>query len=165
MNRILEESEFKLNAEKERRRTQRTGKNFSIMVFNTKGSRNIARHLVEVLCRRIRCYDDIGWISSEHLAVILPETSFETADAIAKKICTNGASQHIPALNYMIFTYPEDGGNRGNNDFIENLWNHLNPASEATSSNTEAGNSFKKNNILADCITAILKPVKFYKYS
>ena len=165
MNRVLEKAEFKLNAEKERRRTHRTGSEFSIMVFNTGGSKNIARHLIESLCRRMRCYDDIGWLNNEHLAVILPETSFETASAIAENICTNGVSQYFSPLKYMIFTYPGNGSNRGNRDFIENLWGRFNPATKTKDCNAAAGSNPQKNSLRTAFITAVLKPVKFYKYS
>ena len=69
--------EFASILNRERDRTDRTGQEFSLVVFETgHGSRGsaAARNLVPILAKRTHSTDDIGWLEDGRIAASLPHT-------------------------------------------------------------------------------------------
>jgi lipopolysaccharide/colanic/teichoic acid biosynthesis glycosyltransferase len=64
-------------------RCERNGHEFSLIVIGA-GGKNAPRQLKRLaayLCRRARGTDEVGWFDSQHLCVVLPDTSQEGAVA------------------------------------------------------------------------------------
>jgi lipopolysaccharide/colanic/teichoic acid biosynthesis glycosyltransferase len=81
-NRVHSIREFVSILHRERDRTDRTGQEFSMAVFevgNGKGKSVAARNLVPILTRRIRSTDAIGWLADGRIGAILPHTLPDSA--------------------------------------------------------------------------------------
>ena len=77
MNTVYSQKNFSEILERERSRSERTAARFSIIGFELPGKKNsapILQNLCRALNRRVRCYDEIGWIDKHRLGVILPDT-------------------------------------------------------------------------------------------
>jgi lipopolysaccharide/colanic/teichoic acid biosynthesis glycosyltransferase len=75
--RVHSAREFAAILNRERDRTDRTGQEFSLVVFGTgAGSRRSAsvRKFVAILAQRIHSTDDIGWLEDGRIAATLPHT-------------------------------------------------------------------------------------------
>jgi len=90
--------QFRAVLMRERAAADRNEHEFSLLVFD-----NATPDLVDVLARRIRQVDEIGWFREGHLAVVLPYTPADGARTLARDI-----SQSMAPLrpNCTIYTYP-----------------------------------------------------------
>ena len=106
------------------KRTKRTGRPFSVALFDldrlkrindtyghTVGSRAICR-VAEALQLNCRAVDTAGRYGGDEFAVILPETGKEAARDVTRRICESIASQdQLPRISTSvgIAVYPQDG--------------------------------------------------------
>lgn len=101
---------FRKIIDRERERANRSGKVFSLVVFelpDTSEKQKALFHLADDLSPRMRATDAAGWLDPQHVGILLPETDFGGAHIFANKVC----QEILPAqliLNYEIFTYPSD---------------------------------------------------------
>jgi len=82
--------EFQLILERERARADRSGDQFSLVVFDFENRDNPSfpiEYLTRVLCSRIRITDSIGWHDEKSIGVILPGTAGEGAWKFADDVC------------------------------------------------------------------------------
>jgi lipopolysaccharide/colanic/teichoic acid biosynthesis glycosyltransferase len=94
--------------ERERARTDRSGNEFSIILFNIVNSDkqhlNI-KALGYLIRKRIRVYDDIGWFEKNKLGILLPETGFDQARKLAQQIGRDIIPRSYDS-DYVVLTYP-----------------------------------------------------------
>lgn len=108
MDRIYSKEEFSRILEQERARSDRTGREFSIVVFvieNQKNYKSLIYNLSEIIRQRIRCSDEIGWINPRRLGVMLADTPVEGAQKLAEDVC-NGKTPKSIRIKYIILVYP-----------------------------------------------------------
>ncbi len=108
MNKICSQKEVKEILERERDRSDRTNKEFSIVIFEATISKNYRFFLLDlcsVLIRRIRCYDYIGWIDKKRIVVIMPDTSHRGAQKLADDFYKMAPCDRS-LINSFIYTYP-----------------------------------------------------------
>jgi hypothetical protein len=105
---IHPKKEFLEIVKKEQVRTDRTGSEFSVILFTseyfTHHDPNI-KGFVSSIRERIRSYDDIGWFEENSLGILLPETIYEKAKIVAGEIF----QKIIPKkyhTKYSICSYP-----------------------------------------------------------
>ncbi len=108
MNKLYSKKEINNIFEREQGRSDRTSREFSIIIVKT--GKSLARNrlpekLVSLLVSRIRCYDYIGLLDPARIAIIIPETSFEGATKLADDI-SDIMSKQYSDVNYSIYTYP-----------------------------------------------------------
>jgi hypothetical protein len=65
------------------------------------------QELEQILKRRLRCTDAVGWLDGEHLAVALPSTPREGAAQVADDICVSFPIHRLPPF-CEIYCYPAD---------------------------------------------------------
>lgn len=100
--------DFQQVLQQERHAADQTGHEFSLLVFEfTDNSSNhaLAQKLWQVIYRRMRRKDKAGWLSSQSLGVILPETPFSDGRKVAEDVCRTLAAA-MPLVSYKILTYP-----------------------------------------------------------
>ena len=100
--------EFASILNRERDRTDRTGREFSLVVFETgAGSRKSAsvRNLVATLTQRIRSTDDIGWLKDGRIAVTLPHTTPDVAWKFIENV-RRALGVIAPAPDCTVYAYP-----------------------------------------------------------
>ena len=106
--RVHSAREFASILNRERDRTDRTGQEFSMVVFGTgTGSRRSAavRNLVDILAQRIHSTDDIGWLEDGRIAATLPHTPPDGAWKFVENVRRAlGGSASTPACT--VYTYP-----------------------------------------------------------
>jgi lipopolysaccharide/colanic/teichoic acid biosynthesis glycosyltransferase len=112
---ILSKEAFRRVLERERARTDRYGDMFSLVVFE-KGNaikRRIKKlPLAEILVKRIRPTDVVGWFQKAQLGVVLPNTASVGAQKLAEDICREFWVQQQQRPAYKIYTYPIDKLNK-----------------------------------------------------
>ncbi len=98
-------SEFAIQLERERSRTDRSGNPFCVTLYRltNRGPREREVHsLCRVLKRRQRITDLVGWFDDEHIGVILPETGAPGAWKVANEVL-----ESVPSSpQCRIYTYP-----------------------------------------------------------
>jgi lipopolysaccharide/colanic/teichoic acid biosynthesis glycosyltransferase len=107
-DRVHSSGEFASILNRERDRADRTGQEFSLVVYEVaSGSRRSAptRRLVSTLLQRIRSTDDIGWLEDGNLAAVLPHT---TPDGAWKFVDTvrQAFDGDVPPPDCMVYAYP-----------------------------------------------------------
>ncbi|HVC93483.1 MAG TPA: sugar transferase, partial [Pirellulales bacterium] len=94
--------------ERERARSDRTGDEFSLLIFTPRGKEfELAtwRRLAKVLKRRLRLTDDAGWLDGHRIGAALAHTSGEGAWKLADDISREFASR-TPPPHCKVYTYP-----------------------------------------------------------
>jgi lipopolysaccharide/colanic/teichoic acid biosynthesis glycosyltransferase len=95
--------------ERERARTERTGREFSFVVFDADGgdasNGDGLRRLADLLQRRIRVTDVVGRYEEKSLGVVLPATTAEGAWKFAEDVC-KGIPATLPPPRITVYTYP-----------------------------------------------------------
>jgi hypothetical protein len=101
---------IRLVLQKERALADRTGLQFSVVVYrftgrNVAASRNVHR-LARAMCKRSRTTDEIGWFDQHSLCAVLRVTSGEGGIRFASDVCQmlNGK---MPRPLYTVYTYPD----------------------------------------------------------
>lgn len=98
---------------RERCRVDRNSHAFSLAVFTVSLSSfngEVAQSLAEILARRLRMTDEVGWLDDEHIAVVLDYTMAEGAWKFASDVCELvcekvNLSDQSDRLEYRIYTY------------------------------------------------------------
>ena len=106
--RVRSAREFASILNRERDRTDRTGQEFSLVVFETgDGSRRSAtvRNFVAILAQRIRPTDDIGWLEDGRIAAALPHTVPDGAWKFVENV-RRALDESAPAPDCTVYTYP-----------------------------------------------------------
>ena len=100
--------EFSAILNRERDRSDRTGQEFSMVVFEVgAGGRKseAARILVPILAQRTRSTDDIGWLEDGRLAVALPHTPTDGAWKFVDHV-RQAFDAPTPPPDCLVFSYP-----------------------------------------------------------
>lgn len=100
--------EFQQILQQERRAADQTGREFCLLVFEWNGgspSDALVQNLWQVIHQRVRRTDKVGWLSSQSLGVILPETPFADSRKVAEEVCRI-LEAATPLVSYKILTYP-----------------------------------------------------------
>jgi diguanylate cyclase (GGDEF)-like protein/PAS domain S-box-containing protein len=110
--------------ENEINRSQRTGREFALLLFDLDGLKQINDQyghltgsealcrLAEALTRGCRNIDTAARFGGDEFAVVLPETEIESAKAVAQRLCDNLKNDgKTPALSVSVGVsiYPTDG--------------------------------------------------------
>jgi lipopolysaccharide/colanic/teichoic acid biosynthesis glycosyltransferase len=106
--RVHSAREFASILNRERDRTDRTGQEFSMVVFETgAGSRRSAavRNLVAVLAQRIHSTDDLGWLEDGRIAATLPHTPPDGAWKLVENV-RRALGGNAPAPDCTVYAYP-----------------------------------------------------------
>ena len=109
MHTINSKKDFYTNVERERARSDRTGDDFSIIIFNLKKvsprSDLSIQAIADSIGEKIHCYDDIGWFGKNKLGVLLPQTNYEDAKKLATTISDSVINGKL-TCEHSILTYP-----------------------------------------------------------
>ncbi len=100
--------EFSALLKRERALADRHGLAFSVLAFAVSkpgAPDELLEHLVQVIARRIRATDEMGFFDHRRLGVLLPCTSPEGAWKIAEDI-SRQVWDAIPSLTCRVYTYP-----------------------------------------------------------
>src|SRR5213592_32567 len=90
--------QFRAVLARERAAADRHEHEFSLLVFDSS-----TLGLMDVLARRVRQIDEIGWFQPGLIAVVLPYTAAEGARTLAQDIIQSMAP---PRPNWTVYTYP-----------------------------------------------------------
>src|SRR5207248_2723382 len=95
--------------ERERALADRTGMQFSVVVFRIQGqaawSRTIHR-LSHAMTKRIRSTDEVGWFDSRCLCAVLRATKGEGAIHFAEDVC-GMLKGKVACPAFTVYTYPD----------------------------------------------------------
>ncbi len=106
---LIPEAEFRSLLLRERARTDRTGRAFSLVLLGPwhEVPGGIPVHpLCRLMAKRMRATDEAGWFDKDRPAVLLPETPAEGARAFARNL-VEAAAPFCPHLPWELITYPE----------------------------------------------------------
>ncbi|HNY26380.1 MAG TPA: sugar transferase [Candidatus Sumerlaeota bacterium] len=93
---------------KECARADRNGHGFSVVDFNLEhraDDRKFLEHFVSILMERTRMTDEIGWLDTQNLGLMLFNAEAQQADGFARKILSTDI-QGI-SLTYNVYSYPK----------------------------------------------------------
>jgi hypothetical protein len=101
---------IRLVLQKERALADRTGLQFSVVVYRFAGrnpgaSRNVHR-LARAMCKRSRTTDEVGWFDQQSLCAVLRVTSGEGGLRYAEDVCQILTGK-MPRPLYTVYTYPD----------------------------------------------------------
>ncbi|MEI6127311.1 MAG: sugar transferase [Pseudomonadota bacterium] len=106
---ISSKKDFLKTLERERARSDRTGHDFSIIIFNiTKSGSQKAlsiQTLADAIRKKIHCCDDMGWFDKHKLGILLPHTNYGDAAKLAADISSAVFTGEC-LCEYNILTYP-----------------------------------------------------------
>jgi lipopolysaccharide/colanic/teichoic acid biosynthesis glycosyltransferase len=103
--------EFRRLLERERARSDRTGDQFSLLVFEARDAdlrQATFRRLALILRDRLRMTDDAGWLDGERIGTLLPCTPAEGAWKVADDVCLRFGLEELPPL-CTVYVYPHHG--------------------------------------------------------
>ncbi len=110
VDQLLPKEVFRKIIDRERDRANRTGEIFSLVVYllpDVDKNSETLHLLADTLSSSMRSIDAAGWLDSQHLGVLLPETDLTGAQRFAKKI--NHESMSLKFLaNYEVLSYPSE---------------------------------------------------------
>lgn len=101
-------ADIRLSLQRERARSDRTGEVFALLVVECEGGGRpytLLHNLWSMIYRRIRCTDDMGWLDSKSIAIVLPGTPPEGAWRLAEDIRKRMDSSLL-SLNCKVYFYP-----------------------------------------------------------
>lgn len=107
-------STFRGILERECSRAERNSHGFSLVIFNSGSARRNyqqVQELTRILKERIRATDVIGWVDSERIAVLLPETYRDGARKFAQDVTQETQSRSGRGLACTVQTYPANHEN------------------------------------------------------
>ncbi len=96
--------------QRETARADRTGHEFSLVLFRVKSTRRFSistQRLVKTVMNRIRNTDEMGWFDEKHLCVMLPDTGAAGSWRFAEDVCDLIASR-APRPIFVVYSYPTD---------------------------------------------------------
>jgi len=125
---IYSEDQFEQIIQFERTRSDREGREISIVFYSMNGhtyKNTELRKLVSVIKENVRLTDHIGWHQKNKIGVVLPNTSYTGAELFNVKIQDSNPLGFLPCE---IQTYPKDwlenrGGNNGGSNGNSNRGN------------------------------------------
>lgn len=111
--RIHGSAEFRRLVLRERARSDRSGEQFCLLVFESREepSRRTLRRLAMILAGRLRITDDLGWLDDGRMAVLLPCTPPAGAWKVADDVCLAFPADEFPPL-CTVYAYPEQPGDQ-----------------------------------------------------
>jgi len=100
--------QFRWILELERARVDRTGSQFSLVLFDTGHSDNgVPQHISQILEARLRITDEAGWFDHRQVGVVMPDTTEQGAWKLAEDVCQPVfGSPRSPFCT--VYTYPSD---------------------------------------------------------
>jgi lipopolysaccharide/colanic/teichoic acid biosynthesis glycosyltransferase len=102
--------EFKKSLQRECARADRVGSHFAVVQFNTANQRSrieLQVKLVDLLKQRIRMTDELGWLDTHQIGVLLYNSDAKGAIRFAKDLKNDGSGE-ISHIHYEVYTYPPD---------------------------------------------------------
>ena len=108
LQKVLFEDQIQSIIKRETSRADRTGRQFSVVLFGVKQGRQWSVstcRMARVLLKRVRQTDDVGWFDAGHLCVILPDTPVTGARVFAARTCDEIARRQ-PRPASMVYGYP-----------------------------------------------------------
>jgi len=107
--RILSNRNFHKLLDYERSRSDRSGREFSVIFFfleHIAGNDKELLYFIRIITGRVRQTEEIGWLQENNcIGVLLPDTSFAGADKLVKDVLSlNG--KFSPPPSYQVYTYP-----------------------------------------------------------
>ena len=105
---IYSPRDFHAAIERERARSDRTGDRFSLVLFNISdipADGAVAPVLVRALTRHTRSIDQVGWLDTRHIGVVMPSTSPDGAMKLADDIVQRIVLEIDPPT-FKVLTYP-----------------------------------------------------------
>lgn len=102
--------QFRALIEHERRRSDRTGDRFSVVVFlmgNSKPDRDTLCSLPEFLMQSVRSTDEVGWFDTNQIGVLLLDTPPRGAYQFLEKIQKNAPSS-LSLPKHHVYVYPSE---------------------------------------------------------
>lgn len=93
----------------EKSRSDRSGESFSLLVVDTgsDGGVAMARSVAAAMTQNARCIDQIGWLDSARIGVVLPSTTFDGASKLAERILEEKSLVGRRPV-YGVYEYPWD---------------------------------------------------------
>jgi lipopolysaccharide/colanic/teichoic acid biosynthesis glycosyltransferase len=101
-------ADFRTLMDRERGRADRLGQKFSVVAFTPRAEADATADretLVQILRRRVRLTDDVGWMDAGQLGVILPGTDAAGAWKLADDVCV-AFPDHLPPPVCTVYSYP-----------------------------------------------------------
>jgi lipopolysaccharide/colanic/teichoic acid biosynthesis glycosyltransferase len=117
-NGVRSDREFASILNRERDRANRTGQEFSMVVYEVGTDHEksaSARHLVSFLRHRVRSTDEIGWLEDGRIGVVLPHTMPEGAWKFAANV-RQAYDGSLTPPDFQVYVYPSEwipGANGG----------------------------------------------------
>lgn len=105
---ILAPETLKKLLHEERERANRSGSQFSFLLFNMKGFGSMDRAasgFVRELFDRVRSIDKVGWMEDDAIGVILPYTPASGARLLADELIELPGTGDRP-ISFTVYTYP-----------------------------------------------------------
>ncbi|MGD9245372.1 MAG: sugar transferase [Desulfobacterales bacterium] len=92
----------------ERARVDRTGSQFSLVLFDTGNSDNgVPQRISQILEARLRITDEVGWFDKLQVGVIMPDTTAQGAWKLAEDVCQS-VFDDFRSPFCSVYTYPSD---------------------------------------------------------
>jgi lipopolysaccharide/colanic/teichoic acid biosynthesis glycosyltransferase len=108
LNQLYSSKEFELLLQRERARSDRSGSEFSLIVYainGQNGRRKPLQGFLHALRRRIRTVDEIGWFQDHSIGVLLPFSNRKGASSFAEDVAKLLSKKAKP-FPYSIYSYP-----------------------------------------------------------
>ncbi len=102
--------EFKLILERERSLVDRNNRMFSVLIFGSENGRyhrESVRSLMDILSRRLRKTDIVGWIDRHSIGVMMPDTPPAGAWIVGNSVCELIASE-LFCPTCTVWAYPAE---------------------------------------------------------
>jgi hypothetical protein len=108
LEQLYSSKEFELLLQRERARADRLDSKFSLIVYTVNGlpsKKNYLRSFLQVVRKRIRAVDEIGWFQDHSIGVLLPFADRKGASSFAEDVATR-LSKKVKPFPYSVFSYP-----------------------------------------------------------
>lgn len=123
---LLSSHELRRLLARERARTDRTGRPFSLLVFRPREAADrddVFRRLQRLLEQRLRLTDEMGLLEVDRLCVVLPETPARGAWKVADDILAAYPTSLSPPY-CEVYTYPSDWVERSEEEAADSWTSH-----------------------------------------
>jgi lipopolysaccharide/colanic/teichoic acid biosynthesis glycosyltransferase len=113
LQKVLSEEQIRETIRRETSRADRTGRQFSVVLFGVSAAATRAGRrwtvstcrMARVLLSRVRQTDDVGWFDERHLCAVLPDTPAGGARIFATRTCDEIARKQ-PRPTSVVYGYP-----------------------------------------------------------
>jgi lipopolysaccharide/colanic/teichoic acid biosynthesis glycosyltransferase len=96
--------------DRERARADRSGDPVSVVTFTPADPHNgqeTLTSLARLLPGRMRCTDEVGWLTSREICVVMPNTGVEGARKVIEEICQSLPTD-LPSPVFTLYVYPQE---------------------------------------------------------